>query len=243
MALVCLGSARSSPGVTTLAVLLAGVWPRPAVLVEADPAGGVLAPRYGMALTPGLSGLAAALHEGEAPAVFAHHAQALDGGLAVVVASPLTDRTTVVLEDVAEALAAGARAAGVDVFVDCGRLSHRSPVVPLLRVADQVLVVARPRADELYAAAGRVQVLGGGLVLVGERPYGPGEVAAQLGVEVVGVVADDARSGRAMAEGGSARALARSPLVRSVRHLADTLAARLADLDPAAPLVGERSWP
>lgn len=235
MALICLGSARAAPGVTTLAVLLAGTWPRPAVLVEADPAGGVLAPRYGMALDPGLSGLAAAVHRDRSTEVFTHHAQELPGGLPAVLAAPLTDRTMVVLHDAAGLIASAAReAAGLDVFVDCGRLTHGSPVTPLVRAADTVLVVSRPRADELYAAAGRVQVFGGGLVLVGERPYGPGEVAEQLGVEVAGVVADDPRSARAMVDGGSARALARSPLVRTVRALADALAAGLDEPGGAA---------
>ncbi len=244
MALICLGSARAAPGVTTLAVLLAGTWPRPAVLVEADPAGGVLAPRYGMALDPGLSGLAAALHQGRPADVFTQHAQELPGGLPAVVASPLTDRSTAVLDDSAALIASAASdSADLDVFVDCGRLSHRSPVTPLVRAADRVLVVCRPRADELYAAAGRVQVFGGGLVLVGDRPYGSGEVTGQLGVEVVGVVADDPRPARAMVDGGSARTLARSPLVRTVRAFAQTLAGHLdepahGDWAPSEPLGG-----
>ena len=40
MALIVLTSASGSPGVTTSAVGLALTWPRPALLVEADPTGG-----------------------------------------------------------------------------------------------------------------------------------------------------------------------------------------------------------
>ena len=40
MAIVCLTSASGSPGVTTTAVGIAFSWPRPALLVEADPTGG-----------------------------------------------------------------------------------------------------------------------------------------------------------------------------------------------------------
>ena len=40
MAIVCLTSASGSPGVTTTAVGIAFCWPRPALLVEADPTGG-----------------------------------------------------------------------------------------------------------------------------------------------------------------------------------------------------------
>ncbi len=40
MAVIALTSASGSPGVTTTAVALAFLWPRPVVLVEADPTGG-----------------------------------------------------------------------------------------------------------------------------------------------------------------------------------------------------------
>ena len=40
MAVVCLTSASGSPGVTATAVGLAFCWPRPVLLVEADPTGG-----------------------------------------------------------------------------------------------------------------------------------------------------------------------------------------------------------
>ena len=40
MSLIVLTSASGSPGVTTTALGLALGWPRPAVLVEADPTGG-----------------------------------------------------------------------------------------------------------------------------------------------------------------------------------------------------------
>ncbi|MGK2852999.1 MAG: hypothetical protein ACSLE3_02645, partial [Microbacteriaceae bacterium] len=40
MALIALASASGSPGVTTTAMGLALAWPRPVLLVEADPTGG-----------------------------------------------------------------------------------------------------------------------------------------------------------------------------------------------------------
>ena len=40
MAVVALASASGSPGVTTTALGLALLWPRPVLLVEADPTGG-----------------------------------------------------------------------------------------------------------------------------------------------------------------------------------------------------------
>ena len=40
MAVIALGSAAGSPGVTTSALGLALTWPRPVLLIEADPTGG-----------------------------------------------------------------------------------------------------------------------------------------------------------------------------------------------------------
>ena len=40
MAMIALASASGSPGVTTTALGLALLWPRPILLVEADPTGG-----------------------------------------------------------------------------------------------------------------------------------------------------------------------------------------------------------
>src|SRR3954469_17290622 len=40
MAVICLTSASGSPGVTTTSVGLAFCWPRPVLLLEADPTGG-----------------------------------------------------------------------------------------------------------------------------------------------------------------------------------------------------------
>ncbi len=45
MGVVTFLSAKGSPGVTTTALLAAALWPRPALLLEADPAGGDVAAR------------------------------------------------------------------------------------------------------------------------------------------------------------------------------------------------------
>ncbi|NAZ77838.1 hypothetical protein GTQ99_20850, partial [Kineococcus sp. T13] len=45
MAIVSLCSAKGSPGVTTTALLATALWPRPALLLDADPAGGDVAAR------------------------------------------------------------------------------------------------------------------------------------------------------------------------------------------------------
>ena len=42
MSLVVVSAGKGSPGVTTTALALSAVWPRPALLMECDPAGGDL---------------------------------------------------------------------------------------------------------------------------------------------------------------------------------------------------------
>lgn len=222
MTAIAVGSVRSG-GATTLAMTLAGVLDD-AVLVEADADGGVLALRYGLSREPGLVSLAASRQPpGD---VILDHAQRLPGGMAVVVGPESPERASQLLRSASQRIAGLlAGASSIDLVFDLGRLSPSSPGTVLAAGAQVALVVARPRAEELVAAAERVAALGegAGLVLIGSGPYSAAEVTNQLGCRVVGTIADDPRAARALAEGGSARALARSALVRSVRTLAVTL--------------------
>ena len=78
-----------------------------------------------------------------------------------------------------------------------GRLGVQDVTWPLCVGSDELLVVARPRAEELYPVAHRLRAIGddvrsAGLVLVGERPHSPTEIAdrAELGL-VLGQVPDE----------------------------------------------------
>jgi hypothetical protein len=236
VALICVGSVRAAPGATTLGVLIGAAWPstRPVVFVEADPDGGVVAARFGIGRDPGLASLAAALRSGPASAeVVWDCAQRLPGGLAVVPAHESAEVVSASLGHFASRLASWCSAIeDVDLVIDCGRVRPGSPTEPLVEVADGVLIVARPRTDELYAALPRARALAGsarvaGLVLVGDRPYGRDEVAAQLAVPVLGVVAEDRRGADVLWNGGRDRALRSSPLARTARVLAGEVAAAL----------------
>jgi hypothetical protein len=234
MALVCVSSVRAAPGASTLAVLAAACWPRPVALLEADPSGGALAVRYRLGRTPGLAGLAAAVRNDTSADVLWSHAQMLPGELPVIVAPESGEVTSRILRDAAPALADWCRnLEDADVIVDVGRLGINDVTWPLCRGADELLVVARPRAEELYPVAHRLRAIANdvrsaGVVLVGDRPHTPAEIAQQLNVNVVGVVADDARAAGVLTFGGSSRGLRRSPLVRSVRTFVDDLFERLA---------------
>ncbi|MGH9158318.1 MAG: chromosome partitioning protein [Acidimicrobiales bacterium] len=230
MSMLAVGSVRSA-GATTLALTLAGCI-EGAVLVEADADGGVLALRYGLSREPGLLSLAASRQaSGES---LLEHAQRLPGGLPVIVAPESPQRAAQLLRTAGQRVATVL--AGVEdtqVVVDVGRLSPTSPAGTVASSASVVLIVARPRAEELVAAAERVAALGdgAGLVLVGSGPYSAADVATQLGCRVFGSIADDVRAAQAMAEGGGPRRLARSALVRSAR----TLAAALLQVGQSSP--------
>ncbi len=233
MTMIVVGSVRSS-GATTLALALAGSLER-AVLVEADADGGVLALRYGLSREPGLSTLAT-YRQGSGAALL-DHAQALPGGLPAIVAPESPGRATHLLRTAGARLAALlAGVEGLDVVVDAGRLSPSSPVLCLVPPALVTLVVARPTAEELVAAAERVASLGDSarLVLAGPGPYTSSQVTAQLGCPVLATIADDVRAARALAEGGSSRVLARSALLRSARTLAASLFTSTTSVAPAS---------
>lgn len=226
MTVICFASVRGAPGTTTTALAVAS-WLEDSVLVEADPDGGVLALRYGLGREPGLTTLAAS-QVLDAQGLRAH-AQALPGGTPAVVAPESSTQVTHVWRAAGTRL--GPLLASSDsghVIVDVGRVGASSPALPFVGAADIVVLVCRPVADEVIPAAERALALGRekprvGIVLVGDRPYGPPDIEAQLGVTVFGVVADDPKGALALAGGRAGRSLGRSPLMRTSRALATAL--------------------
>jgi hypothetical protein len=227
--LVVVGSARGAPGATTLALAITA-WLEDAVLVEADPDGGVLAIRHGLGREPGLVTLAAG--QPSAGETLLDHAQRLPGGLPVVVAPESAERATHLWGTAGPALVRMLSAVhDVPVVVDIGRLGPASPARALLPTASLVVVVARPTADQLLAATDRTRAVSGvndqvAIALVGEGPYSASDVSGELGCEVLGAIATDARAAGALAGSGTIRHLARSALLRSARGLAEEIARR-----------------
>lgn len=240
MAILAFGSVKASPGVTTTLLALAAVWPeeRSLLVVEADPDGGDLAARLGLGVEPGMASLAAAGRRSLDRTDIERHTQTISHGVQVLVGNPDPEQATRGLELVGHRLAEVLPHDAPDVLVDCGRLRSSSPVLPLAVRSFATLIVCRPRVDELQhvrAQVGRLRARGmqPDVVLVGERPYSSSEVEAAIGCEVVDVIADDPRTAAALAgRGGRASAVSRSPLMRSVRSLAERL---VATSDPEPP--------
>ncbi len=231
---VVFAAARSSPGVTTAMLACASVWPGRVLLVEAAEDGGALAARFGLPVEPGLTTLTAASRHGsngDHPAtLLSDHVQALPGTgrIDALVGPPSLEVSQALLRTAAARLAGLLDQVEADVLVDAGRLPATPLAAPLLAEADRLVLVVRPRMEELTALAHRLAHLSGlgptpELLLVGDRPYGPGEVAEALGVPVVGVLAHDPDAAEALAAVGSPRRLARSPLLRSATGIVDEL--------------------
>lgn len=236
MSVVVLASAKASPGVTTTAVGLAACWPddRKVLLVEADPDGGVLAARHQLPSEPGLATLAVSSRRATSLEELGRHTQRLStAGIEALVAPPSAEQARRAIQLAAPPLAALLpHLPQTDVLIDVGRIRPDADDSPLFDVADAVLVVVRPRLDEVQQLPARLRALRPavrrvGLLLVGDQPYPPAEVAVTLEVDVVATVADDPRSARVLAGHERGGSLDRSPLIRSVRGAAESLRAWL----------------
>ncbi len=238
MVLVVMASLKASPGVTTAALALAASWPGDAraVVAECDPAGGVLAARYGLPASPGMVTLAAASRRERDPGLIWRHARRLPGGLETVAAPPGAGQARAALALLARdgaAVLRGAADAGAAVVADCGRLDPGSAAWPLLAAADLTLLLARPAADELAVVASGAAAIAqasraAALILAGTGPYPPAEIAAAAGLAVVAVLPADARAARALAGYPlPARRLAHRPLLLAAAGLARQVTAVL----------------
>jgi hypothetical protein len=235
---VAVVSAKGSPGVTTCAVLLAAVWPTPAVLVEADPSGGDLRCWYtdpsGRPLRPdvGVVSLLAAhtLTGHAADRTLAGHAQQLPGGLPVLVGPSGPDQ--------AEALHGpwprlGAAVAGHDgdALVDLGRLAGTAAcdlAQQVLQACAMTLLVCRSTVASVAHTRTLLALLTGqGLpvqVLLLGTAADRTDVARALGLytEQIQLLPFTTETAAALA-GDWNRNLDRSPLVVAGRRVAAAL--------------------
>ncbi|WP_053208035.1 MinD/ParA family ATP-binding protein [Jiangella muralis] len=235
--LVAICSVKGSPGATTLALALAARWPdaeAECIVVEADPAGGDLAARFGLATAPGLVSLAAASRRDDDPRLIWRHAQPLPGGLPAVVAPVGTEQARAALAALEDAtvLSRAAKHSRAVVVVDCGRVAPGSPVLPLLSAADHVLVLVRPHAADLAHVMSRVPVISrlagqAQLLLLGSG-YGPSEVEREIGLPVLDEVPEDPRGAAGLTGAPVTHRpirLSRPRLVQAAARIAATLAA------------------
>lgn len=204
MAVICLTSASGSPGVTTTAVGLAFCWPRPVVLVEADPTGGsgILA-GFLKGTTPYDTGLVElALSPLDAADALRDVVRPLSPSVGLV-AGTRTHTQSSALRDVWAPLAEALQdleASGQDVIIDAGRLGLVGSPQPLLDTADVTLLTSRTTLPSIAAArswaeSAREPATGWrhpGLLLIGAgQPYRAAEVSTALGIPVAVEIPDE----------------------------------------------------
>lgn len=240
MALIAVGAAKGSPGVTTTAVALAALHPRPAVVADLDPVGGDLALRYrddgGGPLDPdrGVLSLGAAVRHGEADP--RPHLQMVPGGLEVCLGvsgpeqttglGPVWPRIATALRDLPDR----------DVVADCGRIWPGSPALAVLAEADAIVLVVRSVPEQLSHLRDTIRGLGtlthrrlraapiGVVVIARRRDHAAAPdvqrllASGGLAAGVLGALAHDPRGAGLLAE-SRARGLGRRPLIRSARSL------------------------
>ena len=263
MAVLMLASASGSPGVTTAALGLALTWPRPVLLVEADPTGGsaVLAGYFrGLsAHTTGLIDLAWAHREGLLEDALTELTMPIPDSSASLLPGVRAHTQARSLAALWEPLAAAVQRldrTGRDVIIDAGRLGLTGSPEPLIYAADLMLLVMRSDLVALAAARSWAETLRGKFdelgtpakvraLLVGEgRPYSGRDVAKVLGLPVAAALTWDEASAAVFSRGASlprrflGRALPRS--LRAARaDIESAIAADAAQL--AAPGVTGRS--
>ena len=238
MALIVLASASGAPGVTTTALGLALTWPRPVVLVDADPVGGsaVLAGYFQGAVAPNDAAveLVLAHRDGRLSSALAHVLMKVpDTEHVWMLPGPRSHQQAASLADLWAPLGSELRGLehnGQDVIVDAGRLGMMHSPTPLIDAADLALLVTRSDLPALAAArqwasdwstaaaegTGAMTVAG---LLVGEgKPYRRGEVAKVLGIPMVESVAWDEQAAAVLSQGAQPprRGMDASALVRSL---------------------------
>ena len=196
------------------------------MFVELDPSGGSVECWTGSTGEPGLIPVASGLRRAvDGESLMAHVAMVppgvrsllapTSGMLAESTIASIGDRLVLALADL-----------DATVVIDAGRWARSQPTARRVAGCDVVGVVCVPTVagveaaeallDPLEAVAARVM-----LVLVGDRPYPPNEVAAAVGIPVAGVLDWDPRGLGALLAAGTGHGWKRSRLARSALSTLD----------------------
>lgn len=215
MAVIALASASGSPGVTTMALGISLLWPRPVLLVEADPTGGsALLAGYFRGTREYETGLIElALTSSSIRDGLAEVSQRIDGTNVSFVAGTRSHTQAPALRDLWLPLSnelAELEPTGQDVIVDAGRLGLVGSPEPLLAQADLTLVVTRTNLPALSAVRswidsvqrGTFEWRQAGVVVIGDgQPYGAREAGQVLNSPVVASLPDDPESAAVFSRG------------------------------------------
>lgn len=239
MTVVTLASLKGSPGVTTAATALSACWPtgRRVLLVEADPFGGDLAPRFGSTSALGLASLFAAARRSLNPEDVWDHVERLPGGLPVLFG--LSGVAGAVANEKAwPAVAAALAGLDADVIVDAGRLLPHlaGGIAEVLAHSDVLVVLCDPTLEGIVhlraALPGLVAEWGTRPLLVvsaGSGGYSGAEIGRTLGVAVGPPMPEDPKAAGALAHKGALKRLERTALLKWAATLIAALGVEAVD--------------
>jgi Mrp family chromosome partitioning ATPase len=229
--LIGLTSGRSSPGVSSLAVGLGWAFARRSIdslVIEADAAGGVVGQRFGLPPWPSALSLVREASESLTDEVLARHA--IEHRRVRYILAPVDPASAgASLERLGHLFARGGYRPPVPTLVDLGRWSTAIQWGQMARVVDSMLVVTTPRLEDVQAARFALAYcndLGtrAGVVVVGDRPFAPTEVAEALEAPLAGAIVHDPATAAALGGGTfSAGPYRRSLLGRSIEALASNV--------------------
>lgn len=231
MTIVAVCEAGGTSSSTTTSLLLAALFPRthPSFMIECDPSGGDVAAWAQLPVAPGWSTAVSGTDRNWSAII--DHTQDLPSGLRVMTAPARPSQARAAVTEAASGFS-GLLAAMPDAIAiaDCGRVELDAPL--WARASQLTLLLMRQATVSAQATVARVdrtiealEVLRGscrqvGVVLVGGSPYPASEVSRVLGVELFGVLPEDAVGAGLVCGGWTVgRRAARSPLAKAAQPL------------------------
>lgn len=158
MSVVALGTPGGLTEISSIALHIGSMWPRPVTVVEADPDGGRLAARHNWRIRPGLGTLAASLQQ--SGSVDTDNGTASYGADLKVVAAPAAPEDVIsAMRQLSESAKKLEAVLGTDVLISVGTVRPESPASTLIECADARLLVMRCTIDDVSAVVHRRKLL------------------------------------------------------------------------------------
>jgi Flp pilus assembly CpaE family ATPase len=216
-------SAKGSPGVTTAAAALAAVATNAggALLAELDPSGGSVQVLTSESAVAGLVDAAGVLRRQATPEAFDGNASELPVGMRTVLAPPSGPIAESVINSAGDRWMPALARCAPDVVVDGGRWEPSQRTSRRIGGADVVALVCRPTIPGVESARLILERLRDeakrplAVVVVGDQPYSPQQVAAHLDLPLAGTISWDPRGATTLWTDGLTKRWLRSPLARS----------------------------
>ena len=222
-------SAKGSPGATTAALAFTATAGQRGLFVELDPSGGSVECWTGMTGEPGLVQAANALRRSAEPEAVTGPVIEAPPGVWSVLAPSSGTMAESTITSAGDRLVTACSQLDREVVVDGGRWARSQPTAHRMAGCDVIAVVCAPTVAGVEAARGLAEPLTSTtespvvLLLVGDRPYTPAEVATAVAVPVAGALPWDRRAVGVLLSAGAGRAWSRTPLARSAQSILDTL--------------------